>query len=143
MKAVLATNVVNTKDAQGRTYSTGRRKNAVARCWIKPGNGKITVNRREFVNYFTRGAHQMIINQPFAITNTLNQFDVLCTVKGGGLSGQAGALRLAISKALQIQDTTLHEILRRNGFLTRDSRSVERKKYGHKKARKSFQFSKR
>jgi small subunit ribosomal protein S9 len=132
-----------TKDPLGRTYATGRRKNAVARCWIKPGNGKIIVNRREFENYFPRGTHQMVINQPFEITNTVLQFDVLCTVKGGGVSGQAGALRLAISKALQICDPSLHTVLRRNGFLTRDSRAVERKKYGHKKARKSFQFSKR
>jgi len=143
MTAISAVKAVITKDALGRTYATGRRKNAVARCWIKPGKGQVTVNKREFVQYFTRGTHQMVINQPFDVTNTVAQFDILCTVKGGGLSGQAGAMRLAISKALQIVDPSLHEVLRRNGFLTRDSRSVERKKYGHKKARKSFQFSKR
>ena len=131
------------KDKLGRSYATGRRKNAVARCWIKPGKGVITVNKRVFADYFTRGTHQMVINQPFELTNTFAQFDVLCTVKGGGLSGQAGALRLAVSKALQIFDPSLHDILRRNGYLTRDSRAVERKKYGRKKARKSFQFSKR
>jgi small subunit ribosomal protein S9 len=131
------------KDQLGRSYATGRRKNAVARCWIKPGKGLLSVNTRDGENYFPRGAHRMIIEQPFEITNTLGQFDVVCTVKGGGLSGQAGALRLAISKALQNFDPTLHDVLRRNGFLTRDSRVVERKKYGRKKARKSFQFSKR
>ena len=143
MTEISASIAPKTTDSLGRTYATGRRKNAIARCWIKPGKGKITVNKREFADYFPRGTHQMVIGQPFDITNTVAQFDVMCTVKGGGLSGQAGALRLAISKALQICDQSLHAVLRRNGFLTRDSRAVERKKYGRKKARKSFQFSKR
>jgi small subunit ribosomal protein S9 len=135
--------IQNNQNSQGRIYATGRRKNAVARCWLQPGNGKITVNRREFAEYFPRGTHQMVINQPFEITNNLAKFDIICTVKGGGVSGQAGALRLAISKALDLWDPALHTTLRRNGFLTRDSRVVERKKYGLRKARKKSQFSKR
>ena len=131
------------KDKLGRSYATGRRKDAVARCWIKPGKGIISVNKRVFEEYFTRGTHRMIVNQPYEVTGTVAQFDILCTVKGGGLSGQAGALRLAVSRALQNFDPTFHGALKRAGFLTRDSRVVERKKFGRKKARKSFQFSKR
>lgn len=126
-----------------KTYSTGKRKNSIARVWIKPGKGKVTVNGKEAQVYFARDVLRMIINQPFEATNTLGDFDVICTVEGGGLSGQAGALRHGISRALNTLDEGLHSILRKGGFLTRDSRVVERKKYGHKKARKSFQFSKR
>ena len=131
------------KDKLGRSYATGRRKDAVSRCWIKPGKGIITVNKRSIDEYFPRGTHRMVANQPFEVTGTVAQFDVLCTVKGGGLSGQAGALRLAISRALQNFDPMLHDALKRAGFLTRDSRVVERKKYGRMKARRRFQFSKR
>ena len=131
------------KDALGRAYGTGRRKDAAARVWIKPGNGKITVNGRDVAKYFAREVLQMILKQPFEETNTLGQFDVFCTVKGGGLSGQSGAVRHGISRALDNFDPTLHSILRKGGFLTRDSRVVERKKPGRAKARKSFQFSKR
>jgi len=130
-------------DKLGRTYATGKRKDAVARVWIKRGTGKITVNKREITKYFARPVLRMLINQPFEETKTEGAFDVICTVKGGGLSGQAGAVRHGISKALDLCDPTLHVVLRKNGFLTRDSRVVERKKYGKKKARKSFQFSKR
>ncbi|NDF11309.1 MAG: 30S ribosomal protein S9 [Proteobacteria bacterium] len=131
------------RDAQGRAYATGRRKDAVARVWIKPGKGTITVNSREFKKYFGRIAFQLVINQPFAATNTERQFDVVATVVGGGLSGQAGAIRHGISRALDNYDPTHHTILRQGGYLTRDSRVVERKKYGRKKARRRFQFSKR
>lgn len=125
------------------TYGTGRRKNATARVWVKRGNGKITVNGKELEQYFARPVLRMIINQPFAALDRVGNFDINCTVTGGGLSGQAGAVRLGISRALDIYDQTFHQVLRRGGFLTRDSRVVERKKYGHKKARRSFQFSKR
>lgn len=125
------------------SYGTGRRKNAVARVWLKRGSGKITVNGREFEQYFARAVLRMIINQPFALVDRVGNFDINCTVTGGGLSGQAGAVRLGISRALDQYDETFHRPLRRGGFLTRDSRMVERKKYGHKKARRSFQFSKR
>lgn len=124
-------------------YGTGRRKNAVARVWIKSGGGKITVNGKEFEQYFARPVLRMIINQPFAVINRVGNFDINCTVIGGGLSGQAGAVRLGISRALDTYDSAFHKPLRQGGFLTRDSRVVERKKYGHKKARRSFQFSKR
>lgn len=130
-------------DSLGRSYATGKRKDAVARVWIKPGSGKITVNKREIATFFARPVLRMIINQPFAATNTEKHFDVMCTVKGGGLSGQAGAVRHGISKALDLFNPDLHVILRKGGFLTRDSRVVERKKPGKAKARKSFQFSKR
>jgi len=130
-------------DAFGRAYATGKRKNAIARVWIKPGTGKITVNQREHVVYFARPVLRMIINQPFLITNRQGQFDVLCTVTGGGLSGQAGAVRHGISKALTYYEPPLRPALKAAGFLTRDSRVVERKKYGKAKARRSFQFSKR
>ncbi len=125
------------------TYGTGRRKNAVARVWIKRGTGKITVNGKEFEEYFARPVLRMIINQPFAVIDRVGSFDITCTVVGGGLSGQAGAVRLGISRALDAYDAIFHKQLRKGGFLTRDSRVVERKKYGHKKARRSFQFSKR
>ncbi|MBA4249444.1 MAG: 30S ribosomal protein S9 [Candidatus Puniceispirillum sp.] len=130
-------------DAQGRSYATGKRKDAVARVWVKPGQGKIMVNGKEWVNYFARPVLQMIIEQPFSIANRSNQFDVYCTIKGGGLSGQAGALRHGISKALVLFEPDLHTVLKKAGFLTRDSRVVERKKYGQPKARRRFQFSKR
>ena len=130
-------------DDQGRAYATGKRKNAVARVWIKPGAGRITVNGREFETYFARPVLRMVINQPFSAVNRENQYDVMCTVKGGGLSGQAGAVRHGISKALTGFEPTLRPTLKSGGFLTRDSRVVERKKYGKAKARRSFQFSKR
>ena len=125
------------------TYGTGRRKNAVARVWVKRGNGKITVNGKSLEEYFARPVLRMIINQPFAVIDRIGNFDINATVCGGGLSGQAGAVRLGISRALDEYDEVFHKALRAGGFLTRDSRVVERKKYGHKKARRSFQFSKR
>lgn len=131
------------KDEFGRSYATGRRKNASARVWVKAGGGKITVNGKDFTKYFARPVLQMILNQPFDATSTVGQFDVFCTVRGGGLSGQAGAVRHGISRALDLFDPTLHTALRQGGYLTRDSRVVERKKYGRKKARRRFQFSKR
>ena len=130
-------------DSLGRAYATGKRKNAVARVWVKPGTGKITVNGRDSPIYFARPVLRMLINQPFAIVNRLGQFDVNCTVIGGGLSGQAGAVRHGISKALLNYEPGLRPALKAQGFLTRDSRVVERKKYGKAKARRSFQFSKR
>lgn len=130
-------------DAQGRAYATGRRKNAVARVWIKPGSGGITVNGRDVAVYFARPTQQMVIQQPFQTANRSDQYDVICTVKGGGLSGQAGAVRHGISRALTNFEPELRGALKAGGFLTRDSRMVERKKYGRAKARKSFQFSKR
>jgi len=130
-------------DKFGRSYATGRRKNAVARVWIKPGSGKIMVNGKESPAYFARPVLQMIINQPFQASNRAGQYDVLCTVSGGGLSGQAGALKHGISRALIAFEPDLRGILKKGGFLTRDSRVVERKKYGLAKARRRFQFSKR
>jgi len=130
-------------DAQGRAYATGKRKNAVARVWLKPGTGKITVNGRDSPIYFARPVLRMLISQPFAVSNRVNQYDVICSVVGGGLSGQAGALRHGISKALTFYEPALRSVLKQQGFLTRDSRVVERKKYGRAKARRSFQFSKR
>jgi len=131
------------RDELGRSYATGKRKNAVARVWIKPGNGKIEVNGRDSPVYFARPVLRMLLNQPFVVTDRLGQFDVWCTVKGGGLSGQAGAVRHGISRALIFYEPTLRPILKHGGFITRDSRVVERKKYGKAKARRSFQFSKR
>ena len=131
------------RDELGRSYATGKRKDAIARVWIKPGSGKVTVNGKEQNVYFARPVLQMILAQPFSITNTEGQFDVFATVKGGGLSGQAGAVKHGISKALQLYEPSLRGALKAAGFLTRDSRVVERKKYGKAKARKSFQFSKR
>ncbi len=130
-------------DAQGRAYATGKRKDAVARVWIKPGSGKITVNGRAFDAYFARPVLRMIVQQPLGIVSRTNQYDLTVTVAGGGLSGQAGAVRHGLSKALTYFEPELRGPLKREGFLTRDSRVVERKKYGHKKARRSFQFSKR
>ncbi len=131
------------RDELGRSYATGKRKNAVARVWIKPGNGKIEVNGRDSPVYFARPVLRMLINQPFVMTDRLGQFDVWCTVQGGGLSGQAGAVRHGISRALTFYEPGLRPVLKHGGFLTRDSRVVERKKYGKAKARRSFQFSKR
>ena len=130
-------------DSLGRAYATGKRKDAVARVWIKKGRGQITVNKKPVEKYFARPTLQMIIQQAFAITSSENQFDVTATVKGGGLSGQAGAVRHGLSKALTLFDKELRGALKGAGFLTRDSRVVERKKYGKPKARRSFQFSKR
>jgi small subunit ribosomal protein S9 len=130
-------------DAQGRAYATGKRKDAVARVWLKPGAGRITVNAKDFSQYFARPVLQMLLKQPLQAANRLNQFDVLATVSGGGLSGQAGAVRHGISKALTYYEPELRPLLKKGGFLTRDSRVVERKKYGRVKARRSFQFSKR
>jgi len=130
-------------DRMGRTYSTGKRKDAVARVWLRPGIGTITVNKRSVEDYFARPALRMIINQPAELVGRRTQYDVICTVKGGGLSGQAGALRHGISRALAAREPTLRKMLKSGGFLTRDSRVVERKKYGKRKARRSFQFSKR
>jgi small subunit ribosomal protein S9 len=131
------------RDALGRSYATGRRKNAIARVWIKPGKGEITVNGKRVGQYFARPVLRMLITQPFLVADRYNQFDVFCTVNGGGLSGQAGALRHGISRALTHYEPDLRPILKVAGFLTRDSRVVERKKYGRAKARRSFQFSKR
>lgn len=130
-------------DAQGRAYATGKRKNAVARVWLKPGAGKITINTKDFDQYFARPVLQMLLKQPLRAANRLDQFDVVATVTGGGLSGQAGAVRHGISKALTYYEPELRSLLKKGGFLTRDSRVVERKKYGRVKARRSFQFSKR
>ena len=130
-------------DDQGRSYATGKRKDAVARVWIKPGLGKILVNGREIERYFARPVLQMLLSQPFISADRTGQYDVFATVSGGGLSGQAGAVRHGISKALTLYEPGLRSVLKKEGFLTRDSRVVERKKYGRRKARRSFQFSKR
>ena len=130
-------------DARGRAYATGKRKNAVARVWLKPGQGKITVNDKDFTQYFARPVLQMLLRQPLNAANRATQFDINATVTGGGLSGQAGAVRHGISKALTYYEPELRPTLKKGGFLTRDSRTVERKKYGKMKARRSFQFSKR
>jgi small subunit ribosomal protein S9 len=130
-------------DPQGRAYATGKRKNAIARVWIKPGSGRIVVNDREFAVYFARPVLRMIVQQPVIAVNRNGQFDIHATVSGGGLSGQAGALRHGLSKALTLYEPALRGLLKKGGFLTRDSRVVERKKYGKAKARRSFQFSKR
>ena len=130
-------------DAQGRSYATGRRKDAVARVWIKPGSGKITVNGRDQEVYFARPTLRLVINQPFGVADRLGQYDVVCTVKGGGLSGQAGAVKHGIATALTKFEPLLRGVVKAAGYLTRDPRVVERKKYGKAKARKSFQFSKR
>jgi small subunit ribosomal protein S9 len=131
------------RDALGRAYATGKRKDAVARVWIKPGSGKVVVNGKDMAVYFARPVLQMILRQPFQVAGVSGQFDVMATVAGGGLSGQAGAVKHGISKALQLYEPSLRAALKAAGFLTRDSRVVERKKYGKAKARKSFQFSKR
>ena len=140
---VAETNRKPNRDKQGRSYATGKRKNAVARVWIMPGKGNITINDKPVDTYFARPVLKMIINQPFEITNRENEFDVVCTVQGGGLSGQAGAIKHGISKALNEYEPELRTVLKQAGFLTRDDRVVERKKYGRAKARRSYQFSKR
>ncbi|KUJ85901.1 30S ribosomal protein S9 [Ruegeria marisrubri] len=131
------------RDELGRSYATGKRKDAVARVWIKPGSGKVTVNGKDQDVYFARPVLQLILRQPFQVAGVEGEFDVVATVKGGGLTGQAGAVKHGISKALQLYDPSLRPALKAAGFLTRDSRVVERKKYGKRKARRSFQFSKR
>jgi small subunit ribosomal protein S9 len=130
-------------DKLGRAYATGKRKNAVARVWIKPGKGAATVNGRALDVYFARPVLRMILNQPLVVANRVGQYDLIVTVAGGGLSGQAGAVRHGLAKALTYYEPELRAPLKKEGFLTRDSRVVERKKYGHAKARRSFQFSKR
>ncbi len=131
------------RDELGRSYATGKRKDAVARVWIRPGSGKVTVNGKDMNAYFARPVLQMVIGQAFSVAGVAGQFDVMATVKGGGLSGQAGAVKHGISKALTLYEPSLRPALKAAGFLTRDSRVVERKKYGKRKARRSFQFSKR
>jgi small subunit ribosomal protein S9 len=130
-------------DAKGRAYATGRRKDAIARVWLKRGAGRIVVNGKPMETYFARSTLQMMIHQPLVASNRRDQFDIDCTVSGGGLSGQAGALRHGISRALTYFEPELRSVLKKGGFMTRDSRAVERKKYGRAKARRSFQFSKR
>ena len=130
-------------DKQGRAYATGRRKDAVARVWLKPGTGKITINGRDQEVYFARPTLRLVINQPFGLTDRVGAYDIVATVKGGGLSGQAGAVLHGIAQALTRFEPTLRGVVKTAGFLTRDSRTVERKKYGKAKARRSFQFSKR
>ncbi|MDO5632988.1 MAG: 30S ribosomal protein S9 [Paracoccus sp. (in: a-proteobacteria)] len=131
------------RDQLGRSYATGKRKDAVARVWVKPGSGKVVVNGKDMSEYFARPVLQMILRQPFEVAGVTGQYDVQATVKGGGLSGQAGAVKHGISQALQLHEPSLRAALKAAGFLTRDSRVVERKKYGKAKARRSFQFSKR
>ncbi|RMC30590.1 30S ribosomal protein S9 [Paracoccus alkanivorans] len=131
------------RDDLGRSYATGKRKDAVARVWVKPGSGKVVVNGKDINEYFARPVLQMILRQPFDVAGVAGQYDVQATVKGGGLSGQAGAVKHGISQALQLHEPSLRPALKAAGFLTRDSRVVERKKYGRAKARRSFQFSKR
>ncbi|HHS83251.1 MAG TPA: 30S ribosomal protein S9 [Devosia sp.] len=130
-------------DAQGRAYATGKRKDAVARVWIKPGSGRITINGREFEKYFARPVLRLVLLQPLVAAERTDQYDIVANVSGGGLSGQAGAVRHGLSKALTNFEPALRPVLKKGGFLTRDSRVVERKKYGKAKARRSFQFSKR
>ena len=130
-------------DKLGRAYATGKRKDAVARVWLRPGHGKITVNAKDFAQYFARPVLQMLLKQPLNVANRSDQYDITVSVAGGGLSGQAGAVRHGISKALTYFEPDLRGVLKKGGFLTRDSRVVERKKYGRVKARRSFQFSKR
>ena len=132
-----------TKDAKGRVYATGKRKTSIARVWLSAGKGKIVVNGKDYEEYFRRPILQMVINQPFGVAKREGAYDVFATIIGGGLSGQAGALKHGISKALAIAEPELRTVIKQAGFLTRDSRVVERKHYGHKKARRSFQFSKR
>jgi small subunit ribosomal protein S9 len=130
-------------DSLGRAYSTGKRKSSIARVWIKAGSGNVVVNGRKEDNYFSSKSHRLLLNQPLVLTNRKTELDVICTVKGGGLSGQAGAIRHGISRALVNFEPDLRKNLKKEGFLTRDSRVVERKKYGRAKARRSYQFSKR
>ncbi len=140
---VAAPQHVQKLDQLGRAYATGKRKNAVARVWLKPGKGMITVNDKDYTKYFARPVLQMLLQQPLTAANRNTQYDIMATVMGGGLSGQAGAVRHGISKALTYYEPDLRAVLKKGGFLTRDSRVVERKKYGRMKARRSFQFSKR
>ncbi len=142
-KAEAGDQAKSSRDSKGRAYATGKRKNAVARVWIKPGRGQILINGKEEKIYFARAVLRMILRQPLIAANRDGQFDIVCTVAGGGLSGQAGAVRHGISKALIAYEPGLRSILKQGGFLTRDPRAVERKKYGRPKARRSFQFSKR
>ena len=141
--AEAAPQYVQKLDKLGRAYATGKRKNAVARVWLKPGKGMITVNAKDYTQYFARPVLQMLLQQPLTAANRNTQYDIMATVMGGGLSGQAGAVRHGISKALTYFEPELRPVLKKGGFLTRDSRVVERKKYGRMKARRSFQFSKR
>ena len=143
VKEINDTQYIPKKDSLGRSYAAGKRKDAVARVWIVPGKGKVNVNKKDLSSYFTRPVLRMIINEPFEVADREKQFDVYCTVSGGGLSGQAGAVRHGISQALTLYEPSLRPVLKKGGFLTRDSRVVERKKYGRRKARRSFQFSKR
>ena len=138
-----AAEATSKRDAQGRSYATGRRKNAIARVWVKPGSGKVTINSREEAVYFARPVLRMILRQPLVVAGRETQFDVVATVVGGGLSGQAGAVRHGIARALVAYEPELKPALKKHGFMTRDSRMVERKKFGKAKARRSFQFSKR
>ncbi|RED13760.1 30S ribosomal protein S9 [Pontivivens insulae] len=131
------------RDEHGRSYATGKRKDAIARVWVKPGKGNVVVNGKPMNEYFARPVLQMLLGQPFSVAGVEGEFDVMATVKGGGLSGQAGAVRHGVSKALSLYEPSLRPALKAAGFLTRDSRVVERKKYGKRKARRSFQFSKR
>ncbi len=142
-EAATTENTEKKLDAQGRAYGTGRRKDSVARVWVKEGSGQIIINKKPITNYFVRPVLRMIINQPFVALDRADKFDVFATVKGGGLSGQAGAIRHGLSRALDNYSGEFHGTLRKMGFLTRDPRAVERKKYGKAKARRSFQFSKR
>jgi small subunit ribosomal protein S9 len=141
--AVAAPTVEPKRDALGRSYATGKRKNAIARVWVKPGKGEMSINGKPLAQYFARPVLRMMIGQPFLVSDRNGQFDIFATVAGGGLSGQAGALRHGISRALTYYEPGLRPVLKKAGFLTRDSRVVERKKYGKAKARRSFQFSKR
>ena len=133
----------NILDSKGRAYATGKRKNSIARVWLKRGKGEVTINGKTVDKYFSRPVLQMIVNQPMEVIQSTGSYEIKATVKGGGLSGQAGALRHGISKALSLYDNSLRPVLKKVGFLTRDSRVVERKKFGLAKARKSYQFSKR
>lgn len=141
--AAAATLAEPKQDEHGRTYATGKRKDAIARVWIKPGTGQMTVNGRTGEVYFARPVLRMILAQPYKVTERVGEYDTVCTVSGGGLSGQAGAVRHGISKALAAREPAIRSLLKKAGMLTRDSRVVERKKYGKAKARRSFQFSKR
>ena len=146
MQAENTTNTLTVEkkiDSLGRSYSTGKRKSSIARVWIKAGSGNVVVNGREEDKYFSSKSHRLLLNQPLVLTNRKTELDVICTVKGGGLSGQAGAIRHGISRALVNFEPDLRKNLKKEGFLTRDSRVVERKKYGRAKARRSYQFSKR
>ena len=131
------------RDSLGRSYATGKRKDAVARVWVKPGSGKVVINGKDMAQYFARPVLQMMVAQPLTVSDRATQYDVICTVEGSGLSGQAGAIRHGLSHALTHYEPELRKVLKPHGFLTRDSRVVERKKYGRAKARRSFQFSKR